>query len=168
MRLWTSLLATVLLAACASYNGSGLRPGEARLDDVQGLMGPPAMRWQDADGSVQLAYPRGPLGYLTFMVTLGPDGRLRSIANVLEENSFARIRAEMTKDDVLRVLGPSDSGKTVYFKARDELVWGWRFCQLGGTAGSFMVLFDGTSGRVRSTMAVTEPSGFRGPESCSR
>jgi hypothetical protein len=162
------LVATVLLAACASNSGSGLKPGEARLDDVQASMGAPAMRWQDADGSVQLAYPRGPLGYLTLMVTLGPDGRLRSIANVLEENSFARIRAGMTKDEVLRVLGPSDSGKTVYFKVRDELVWDWRFCQLGGTAGRFMVLFDGTSGKVRSSMAVTEPSGFRGPETCSR
>jgi hypothetical protein len=161
-------LAAVLLAACASNNGSGLKPGEARLDDVQVAMGTPAMRWQDADGSVQLAYPHGPLGYLTLMVNIGPDGRLRSIGNVLEENSFVRIRAGMTKDEVLRVLGPSDSGKTVYFKSRDELVWDWRFCQLGGTAGRFMVLFDGTSGKVRSTMAVTEPSGFKGPESCSR
>ena len=169
MRLWITLLATMLLAACASYSGSGLKPGEARLDDVQGLMGPPAMRWQEPDGSVQLAYPRGPAGFHTFMVKLGPDGRLQSIANVLEEKSFARIRARMTKDEVLRVLGPPDFSRSVYFKARDELVWDWRFCQLYGNPARFLVLFDGASGTVRSTMSQPEYFGrpmFR--EYCSR
>ena len=169
MRLWITLLATMLLAACASYSGSGLKPGEARLDDVQGLMGPPAMRWQEPDGSVQLAYPRGPAGFHTFMVNLGPDGRLQSIANVLEEKSFARIRARMTKDEVLRVLGPPDYSRSVYFKARDELVWDWRFCQLNGYAARFLVLFDGASGTVRSTMIQTEYFGRAMiPQSCSR
>jgi len=159
MRLWITLLATALLAACASYRGSGLKPGEARLDDVQSLMGPPAMRWQEPDGSVQLAYPRGPSGFHTFMVKLGPDGRLQSIANVLEETSFARIRAPMTKDEVLRVLGPPDYSRSVYFKARDELVWDWRFCQVYGHAARFLVLFDGASGSVRSTMSQPEYDG---------
>ena len=169
MRLCTTLLATMLLAACASYSGSGLKPGEARLDDVQGLMGPPAMRWQEPDGSVQLAYPRGPLGYHTFMVKLGPDGRLQSIANVLEEKSFARIRARMTKDEVLRVLGPPDYSRSVYFKARDELVWDWRYCQVFGNTARFLVLFDGASGTVRSSMIQAEYFGRRmSQEHCSR
>src|SRR5471030_3096817 len=169
MRLLTLLLATMLLAACASYSGSGLKPGEARLDDVQSLMGPPAMRWQEPDGSVQLAYPRGPAGFHTFIVKLGPDGRLQSIANVLEENSFARIRACITKDEVLRVLGPPEYSRSVYFKARDELVWDWRYCQLYGNSARFLVLFDGTSGAVRSTMSEREYFGrSKVPGYCSR
>lgn len=159
MRLWTILLSAVLLAGCASFSGSGLKPGEARLDDVQALMGQPAMRWQDADGSVQLAYPRGPFGFHTFMVMLGPNGRLQSIANVLEEESFARIRAGMTKEQVLRVLGPPDYSLSVYFKARDELVWDWRYCHIFGSPAHFFVLFDGTSGAVRSTMTQAEVFG---------
>src|SRR5471032_2334195 len=123
MKLWLALLANMLLSACASYSGSGLKPGEARLEDVQSLMGPPAMRWQEADGSIQLAYPRGPLGYHTFMVKLRPDGRLQSIVNVLDEEGFAQIHAGLTKDRVLRVLGPPDYSRTIYFKSRDELVW---------------------------------------------
>jgi hypothetical protein len=159
MRLWITLLSTMLLAGCASYGGSGLKPGAARLDDVQAVMGPPAMLWQDADGSVQLAYPRGPYGYHTFMVNLGPDGRLQRIANVLDEESFVRIRAGMTKEQVLRVLGPPDYSLSVYFKARDELVWDWRYCQIIGTPAHFFVLFDGTSGAVRSTMTQSEVFG---------
>jgi hypothetical protein len=155
MNLWTALLSSLLLCACASYSGSSLRPGEARLEDVQNLMGPPAMRWQDADGSVQLAYPRGPLGYHTFMVKIAPDGRLQKIANVLEYEGFARIRAGMSQEEVLRVLGPS-SYQPVYFKARDELVWDWRFCSDFGAPSHFLVLFDNTAGTVRSTMAQAE------------
>lgn len=162
-----TLLLTVVLAACASYSGAGLRPGEARLEDVQALMGQPAMRWQDADGSVQLAYPRGPVGFHTFMVKLGPDGRLQSIANVLDDAGFARISAGMTKEQVLRVLGPPDYSRTVYFKARDELVWDWRFCPYHRSAARFLVLFDGTAGTVRGTMAQTEYYG-RGAVQCAR
>lgn len=169
MKTYIALLATVLLAGCASYSGSGLKPGEARLEEVQALMGPPAMRWQDPDGSVQLAYPRGPLGFHTYMVTLAPDGRLQGIANVLEEGSFARIRAGMDKEQVMRVLGPPDYSRSVYFKARDELVWDWRYCEMFGYAARFLVLFDGASGAVRSTMALRESRGHRMlGEQCSR
>jgi len=169
MKPWTALLASMLLAACASYSGSRLKPGEARLEDVQNLMGPAAMRWQDADGAVQLAYPRGPFGRHTYMVRLGPDGRLQSIANVLEDAGFAQIHAGLTKEQVLRVLGPPDDSRTLYFKARDELVWDWRYCASAGISSRFLVLFDNTSGRVRSAMAMPEYLGARMiTQSCGR
>ena len=162
MKLWTSLVAAMLLTACASYSGSGLAPGAARLEEVQALMGSPALRWQDADGSVQLAYPRGPFGFETYMVKLGPDGRLQSIANVLNEETFARIRAGMSKDEVLRLIGPPDYGQSAYFKARDELAWDWRFREVYGNPARFIVLFDATAGTVRSTLILPEYHRRRG------
>jgi hypothetical protein len=167
MKLWIALLASTLLPACASYSGSGLKPGEARLEDVQRLMWPPAMRWQEADGSIQLAYPRGPLGYQTFMVKLGPDGRLQSIVKVLDDAGFAQIHAGLTKEQVLHILGPPDYSLTVYFKARDELVWDWRICSVFGVASRFQVLFDGTSGTVRSAISQVEIRP-RGVATCGR
>lgn len=161
MRL-TVVLLTLVLAACASYSGEGLRPGEARLEDVERLMGQPAMRWQDPDGSVQLAYPRGPAGIHTFMVTLGPDGRLQSKINVLDEAGLARIHPGMTKEQVLRVLGPPDYSRTAYFKARDELVWDWRACTYNLNIQRLYVLFDATAGTVRSTMTQDELFGSEG------
>ena len=161
MKLCTSLIASMLLAGCASYSGSGLKPGEARLDEVQALMGPPALRWQDADGSVQLAYPRGPAGLESFMVKLGPDGRLQSIANVLNEQTFARIRAGLTKNEVLRLIGPPNYNRSVYFRARDELAWEWRFREVYGNPARFAVLFDATAGGVRSTLILPEYYGRR-------
>jgi hypothetical protein len=161
MRL-TVVLASLVLVACASYSGADLRPGEARLEDVIRLMGQPAMRWQDPDGSIQLAYPRGPAGIHTFMVMLGPDGRLQSKQNVLDEAGLARIRPGMTKEQVLRVFGPPDYSRTAYFKARNELVWDWRACTYNINIQRVYVLFDATAGTVRSTMSRDELFGHEG------
>ena len=161
MRLAVVLL-TLVLAACASYSGAGLRPGEARLEDVIRLMGQPALRWHDADGSVQLAYPRGPEGIHTFMVKLGPGGRLRSIENVLDDAHLGRIRPGMTQAQVLRILGPPNYSRTAYFKARDELVWDWRACTYNVNIQRLYVLFDAAAGTVRSTMTHDELFGAEG------
>ena len=114
------------------------------------------MRWQNPDGSIQLAYPRGPMGFHTFMVFIGTDGKLKRIQNVLDSETFSRIQAGMPKDQVLRILGPSEPSRTIYFKARDELVWEWRYCNILRQASRFNVLFDGSKGTVRSTMSLTE------------
>jgi hypothetical protein len=51
------LIFVLTMTACASYGGRGLQPGVANVSDVITSMGEPAMRWRDADGSQQLAYP---------------------------------------------------------------------------------------------------------------
>lgn len=117
------------------------------------IMGNPAMQWQDPDGSRQLAYPRG---IHTFMVQIGPDGKMQRIENVMHMKTFARIRPDMTKNEVLRILGPSETSGTAYYKARDELVWEWRYCDEWNEAARFDVLFDGSKEVVRSTLSLTE------------
>jgi hypothetical protein len=153
MRLFITILSAFLLVACASYSGTGLKPGEARFEDVLRVMGNPAMRWQDSDGSQQLAYPRG---IHTFMVQIGSDGKMQRIENVMDMKTFARIRPDMTKSQVLRMLGPSVPSGSAYFKARDELVWEWRYCDEWNEPARFDVLFDGSKEVVRSTMSLTE------------
>ncbi len=153
----------------AGYSGGGLRSGVSTLADVETTMGTPVMRWNDENGNTQLVYPRGPMGYHTFMVHIGPDGKLRRIENVMDPMAFARIQKGMTKEQVLRVLGPPQPQWTVYFKARDELVWEWRFCNDWNQPARFDVLFDGTDGTVRTTQqweeALHDPMA---PKFCSR
>ncbi len=165
----SALSALALLGACASYGGSGLQAGVATQDDVVAVMGAPALTWSDADGSRQLAYPRGPMGYHTFMVFLGPDGRLQRIENVLDPAHFARLEpGRSDRAAVLRLLGPPAPEWTAYFKARDELVWEWRFCDDWGESSRFDVLFDATTGVVRSSYQRPESSFQRWRTACAR
>jgi hypothetical protein len=145
-----------LLGACAAYDGIGLRAGAARVEDVERVMGQPAIRWTEADGGQTLAYPRGPMGFQTYFVRSDALGNVLSRENVLDALHFSRIQAGMTPDEVVRLLGPSVSEWTVYFKARDELVWEWRYCDDWNEPARFNVLFDGSSRQVRSTFASPE------------
>ena len=149
----------LFIAGCASYNGEGLKPGISTSEDVLQLMGKPAMSLRNADGSMLLAYPHGPSGFVTFMVKINSKGVMTNLENVLNVRHFGLIRAGMSKDDVLRILGPSQPIWTVYFKRRDELVWEWRYCDDSYLATRFDVLFDNTSGKVRSTQSNPEYSG---------
>lgn len=50
----------------------------------------------------------------------------------------------MTQAEVLQLIGPPQPDWTAYFKARDELVWEWRYCDSWREA-ALDVLFDGTT-----------------------
>lgn len=159
MRLLFVILLTLLASACASYGGAGLKPGVSTLDDVLRVMGKPAMSWTDSDGSIQLAYPRGPMGFHSFMAYIAPDSKLVRIRSVLQPESFARIRPGMTQQQVLRVLGPPQPAWTGYYPRRDELAWEWRFCNDWHQASRFDVLFDAGSKKVRSAISRLEDCG---------
>jgi len=152
------LLLIGLLAGCAGYDAAGSIPVDARLVDVERQMGIPSLRWREADGGETLVYPFGAMGYHTFFVRGDAQGRFVSRENVLTMKHFARIQAGMTQEDVVRTIGPPVPAWTVYFKARDELVWEWRYCDDWNEPARFNVLFDGTTLRVRSTLSATERS----------
>lgn len=168
MQMLLAIALALLLAACAGYSGSGLIAGKAGGDDVIRVMGEPRMQWSEPDGTRRLAYPRGPMGVHSYMVLIGADGKLQRIENVMDPRVFRRIEAGMDKDQVLRVLGPAEPSWTVYFKARDELVWEWRYCDEWNKLARFDVLFDGTREVVRSTMTHREHCGPEDDCSCGR
>lgn len=149
-------LLAVVLSACASYAGYGLRAGVSSEAEVRTQMGEPAMRWALPGGGGQLAYPRGPAGFHTWMVFIDAGGKLERLVNVLDQDYFARIQPGMTQAEVLQLLGPPQPQWTAYFAARDELVWEWRYCDSWGEAARFDVLFDATKRTVRTTYAMTE------------
>jgi len=159
---WLAGLLLATLLGCASYSGRGLREGVAGFDEVRAVMGEPALRWSEPDGSVQLAYPRGPEGTHTFMVFLGPDGKLQRIVNVLEEKTFARVAIGSSQDDVLKLIGPPAAHQTLFFKARNVLVWEWLYCDGFSTQAWFGVEFDGMTGPVVKTYSRPDYRGWDG------
>jgi hypothetical protein len=135
------LLAAALLAAgCAAYDGHTLRPGVSTEAEVRGVMGPPAAEFANPDGSRSLAYPRGPLGTQTYMADVGPDGRVRGVRAALNDDTFHQIRPGMTRDEVLRLIGPP--GDVMSFARLQQVSWEYRFVDTWGYRAIFSVNFD--------------------------
>ena len=87
-RAWALLLAiTPLGAVCDFIAQKDLTPGQSTEADVRRWMGQPEMIWEESDGSRTLEYPRGPMGKETYFVTIGADGRYRSIEQVLTKTT---------------------------------------------------------------------------------
>jgi hypothetical protein len=162
------ILISAVLTACAGYSGANLKPGVGTEAEVLQAMGVSAMTWELSGGGRQLAYPRGPAGFQTYMAFIDKAGKLERIENVMTMASFAKVQAGMTQAQVLQLLGPSQPQWTAYFKARDELVWEWRYCDSWNEAARFDVLFDGTTKIVRSTQTWTESQKANYPIACGR
>jgi len=147
-------LTIVLAAGCASYAGSGLKPGVDSEARVREVMGEPAMKLANADGTTTLAYPRGPTGYDTFMARLTSAGRLESIEQVLDTRHFNRIVPGLGKEDVLRIIGPPRLEQP--FPRQQELAWDYRYLDEWGFSSILSVMFD-AQGRVKHKVMAREP-----------
>lgn len=100
-----ALALTIVLAGCVS-DGRSLRPGDA-AEAVRADMGNPALVVPLPDGGQAWFYPRGRVGRQTFRAELGPDGKLRKVEQVLDEQHFEQvIPFKTTREELLRMLGP--------------------------------------------------------------
>jgi len=135
-----AFLLCVTVASCASYGGSSLLPGRSTEAEVRATMGSPAVEFANPEGGRDLFYPRGPMGTETFRATIGRDGVLRSVGNVLDDGTFDGITAGMTEEQVLRRIGPP--GKTMAFPISRTHAWDYRYTDTWGYDAIFSVTFD--------------------------
>lgn len=124
-----------------------LRPGVSSAAEVQEKMGKPAMEWQEGADKVW-EYPFTPEGTRNYMLTIGPDGVLKTMEQVLTPENMARVKPGMSRDDVRRLLGKPAS--SVVFQSKGEEVWDWKLPSMPSTEARFNVHFD-LSGRVAAT-----------------
>lgn len=178
MQLGLWLLAALLIIAFAllkpmltgkdSYSGTTLKPGVSTPGDVTQTMGEPKAVWKNADGRiVQMAFPRGPAGYVSFMVFFADNGTVARVEQVLDEAHFALVTPGMTADDVLKILGPARSIND--FAGKNQLYWNYGFCSEHGKRMEYAVQFDSTTQRVTGSVSLPDPlvnateSGFCAP-----
>lgn len=140
MKTFTIIAMTLVLAACASYSGYGLRPGASTGDEVRRAMGPPAEEFSNPDGSRDLVYPHGPMGTQTFVVHLDARGVLKGLEQVLDDDHFFHIGPGLTRADVLRLIGPP--GSTMEFPLQHQVAWEYRYIDTWGYQCEFSVTFD--------------------------
>ena len=124
-RVWLAA-AIAMLAGCAVYDGRGLVPGQSTAADVQALMGPPVERLAKPDGTSILYYPKGPLGRATYAATLGADGVLRGIEQVLtHENAAKLVVGITTAQEVRELFGPPSW--VSHFPRQGRHVWEYKW-----------------------------------------
>ncbi len=154
--LWPSLCLTLLLglAACDPQRIEKLEEGVATEADVRKQFGNPHAVATNPDGSNVLEYPRQPEGWTNYLITIGPDGKMSSLRQLLTPANFAKVTPGMDKLAVMALLGKT--AKTQFFQLKGEEVWDWRFKEGGNLAKMFSVTFDG-QGKVVGSATMDDP-----------
>ena len=130
----------VALAGCDAQRISELQPGISTEADVRDRFGVPETIWDEADGARTLEYNRQPAGQINYMITVGADGRLVAVRQVLTPENFARIQPGMDMAEVRRLLGKP--AKVTPFDRKNETHHDWRYLEAPNTAMLFTVVTD--------------------------
>ena len=88
------------------------------------------------------------------MISIGPDGKMTALHQVLNPVSFARIQPGMTRDEVRRLLGKPM--KVTPYALKNEVAVDWRYLQPPNTSMVFTVWF-GPQERVLRTSFAPDP-----------
>ena len=153
LTLWL-LSAAALLAACDAKRIEKLEEGVATEADVRQQFGAPVTITEKADGSKIMEYPRQPEGSTNYLITIGADGKMSALRQLLSPANFAKVQPGLAKDEVRKLLGKP--AKTQRFALKpDEEIWDWRFIE-SGVPKVFSVTFGGDA-KVMSTAVGNDP-----------
>jgi hypothetical protein len=138
--LWVLGLVAALLVGCDPQRIRELEEGVSTEADVRARFGPPEAVWDEAGGARTFEYNRNPSGHQNYMITIGPDGKMAALRQVLNPDNFARVQPGMRADQVRRMLG-RPMRQTPY-ELKNEIAWDWRYLQPPNTSMVFTVWFD--------------------------
>lgn len=142
-----------LFAGCDQQRIAELEEGVSTEADVRARFGEPAAIYPEEDGARTLEYPRQPEGQSNYMITIGTDGKMSALRQVLKQADFETILPGLDKSEVRRRLGRPAA--TQVFTLKNQEVWDWRYLE-NHEARVFSVTFD-MEGRVVSTASAVDP-----------
>ncbi|MDO5290610.1 MAG: outer membrane protein assembly factor BamE [Pseudomonadota bacterium] len=145
-----------LLGACDPQAIAELEEGVSTEADVVQRFGQPERVWPEADGSKTFEYNRQPAGVRNYMITIGADGKMSALRQVLTPENFARVKPGMGAEDVRRLLGKP--ARQVPYTLQNTVVWTWKFLEPPSETKAFNVVF-GPDYRVLSTEIGPDPDG---------
>jgi SmpA / OmlA family len=132
----------------------GIVVGQSTEADLLRQAGKPELVWEFGNGNRRLEYPRSPEGAHNWMVSIGADGRVMAIEQVLTADNIATIQPGMSQDDVRRILGKPS--QITHFALKGEDVWSWRWWEQPTETAMFNAHFD-AEGRVTTTSRSDDP-----------
>ncbi len=135
------------LIGCDGARLAQLRVGQSTEADVCAQFGKPDEVHALADGGRLLEFSRQPEGVANYMITIGPDGKLRSVVQALQPATFAQVKPGQSRADVRQLLGRPAYQR--HFDLKNEDLWEWRW-QDGAQTKLFGVTFNGQGSVVGS------------------
>jgi SmpA / OmlA family len=147
------LLSVLLFAGCDPQRIDELEEGVATEADVRARFGEPTAVYPEADGARTFEYPRQPAGHRNYMITIGADGRMSALRQVLKPEEFAKVRVGLDQAQVRRLLGRPAA--TQAYPLKQQEAWDWRYLE-GTDSRLFTVTFD-AQGQVVETGSRADP-----------
>lgn len=144
-------LALCGLTACDPQRISELEEGVSTEADVRSRFGAPDQIWQSDGGARIFEYDRQPAGHQNYMITIGPDGKMSALRQVLNPANFAKVQAGMPAEEVRRALGKPM--KVTPYALKHEIAWDWRYLEPPNTSMVFTVWFSEDLRVLRTTTA---------------
>lgn len=145
-----------LTSGCDPQNISELEEGVSTEADVRERFGAPEAVWEAEDGGQIYEYNRQPAGHRNYMITIGPDGRMAALRQVLTPQNFKQVVPGMPMETVRRMLGKPM--KVTPYDLKRETHYDWRYLDGPNPSDSkiFTVVFDRDL-RVVSTASMRDP-----------
>lgn len=153
--------AALLMTACDQQAIGELEEGVSTEEDVRERFGQPEAVWDGPDGAQVYEYNRQPAGYQNYQITIGPDGKMAALRQVLTERNFALIQPGMPMEEVRKLLGKPMKITTYDLKKETHHDWRYRDGPNESDSKVFTVIFNPDM-RVLSTLSVRDPDLDRG------
>lgn len=150
----SALLLGFLLAGCDPQRISELEEGVSTEADVRARFGEPENVWEAPGGGRTFEYNRQPSGHKNYMITIGPDGKMSALRQVLTPENFAKIQPGMMMEDVRRRLGKP--AKIAPYELKREIHYDWRYMEPPNTSMVFTVVFN-PDYKVLRTASANDP-----------
>ena len=142
------------LAGCDQQAIKELEEGVSTEADVRARFGEPEKIWDAPDGGRTFEYNRQPAGHRNYMITIGTDGKMSALRQVLTPQNFAKVQPGMMMEEVRKMLGKP--ARITPFELKGEVAYDWRYLEPPNTHMVFTVFFD-RDYRVLRTGSVVDP-----------
>ena len=151
------LVSMAALSGCDSQRIAELEEGVASEGDVRMKFGEPEKVWDGENGARIFEYNRQPAGAKNYMITIGPDGKMTALRQVLAPHVFAKIVPGMPMETVRKMLGKPM--KITPFELKNVWHYDWRYLDGPNPSDAkiFTVVFNNDL-RVLSTGSVADPA----------
>ena len=143
----------VLIGLVGCDRPSKLEEGVSTELEVRKEFGEPVTVTVMPDGSRIMEFPRQPEGWTNYLITVGTDGKMSALRQLLNADNFSRIKPGLSQLEVRNILGRP--AKMTPYALKNEEVWDWRF-KPQQESKIFSVTF-GPDKRVVATATMDDP-----------